>query len=98
IQAGGIIVIWTVVFYAILTYMPVFTARYSKLGAAAALWSNALSLLVLALTIPFFGALADRVGRKPLLLAGAIGFALLSYPLFLVVVNSSAMLPVVVAQ
>ena len=98
LQAGGIIVIWTVAYYAILTYMPVFTAQYSKLGSAAALWSNALSLLVLALTIPFFGALADRIGRKPLLLAGAIGFALLSYPLFLVIVNSSAMLPVVLAQ
>lgn len=97
-KAGGIIVIWTVAYYAILTYMPVFTAHYSKLGASAALWSNALSLLVLALTIPFFGALADRVGRKPLLLAGAAGFALLSYPLFLVIVNSSAMLPVILAQ
>ena len=97
-KASGIIVIWTVAYYAILTYMPVFTAHYSKLGASAALWSNALSLLVLALTIPFFGALADRVGRKPLLLAGAIGFALLSYPLFLVIVNSSAVLPVVLAQ
>ena len=97
-RACGIIVIWTVAYYAILTYMPVFTAHYSRLGASVALWSNALSLLVLALTIPFFGALADRVGRKPLLLAGAIGFALLSYPLFLVIVNSSAMLPVVLAQ
>lgn len=97
-KAGGIIVIWTVAYYAILTYMPVFTAHYSKLGTSAALWSNALSLLVLALTIPFFGALADRVGRKPLLLAGAAGFALLSYPLFPVIVNSSAMLPVILAQ
>lgn len=97
-KASGIIVIWTVAYYAVLTYMPVFTAHYSKLGASAALWSNALSLLVLAITIPFFGGLADRVGRKPLLLAGAIGFALLSYPLFLVIVNSSAALPVILAQ
>jgi len=98
VKAGGIIVIWTVAYYAILTYMPVFTAQYSRLGASAALWSNALSLLVLAVTIPFFGVLADRVGRKPLLLAGAIGFTLLSYPLFLVIVNSDGMLPVVLAQ
>ena len=97
-KAGGVIVIWTVAYYAILTYMPVFTAHYSKLGASAALWSNALSLLVLALTIPFFGTLADRVGRKPLLLIGAAGFALLSYPLFLVIVNSSTMFPVILAQ
>jgi MHS family proline/betaine transporter-like MFS transporter len=97
-RASGIIVIWTVAYYAILTYMPVFTARYSHLGASAALWSNALSLLVLALTIPFFGALADRVGRKPLLLASAVGFALLSYPLFLVIVKSASALPVILAQ
>ena len=72
-QASGIIVIWTVAYYAILTYMPVFTARYSHLGPAAALWSNALSLFVLAVTIPAFGLLggpdraqapaADRRGR-----------------------------------
>jgi MHS family proline/betaine transporter-like MFS transporter len=97
-QASGIIVIWTVAYYAILTYMPVFTARYSHLGPAAALWSNALSLFVLAVTIPFFGMLADRIGRKPLLLIGAGGFALLSYPLFLLIVNSESVLPIVLAQ
>jgi len=97
-QASGIIVIWTVAYYAILTYMPVFTARYSHLGAGAALWSNALSLLVLAVTIPFFGALADRIGRKPLLLVGAGGFLLLSYPLFLMIVNSQSAAPIVLAQ
>ncbi|MES2292434.1 MAG: MFS transporter [Pseudomonadota bacterium] len=97
-QASGIIVIWTVAYYAILTYMPVFTARYSHLGPAAALWSNALSLFVLAVTIPFFGTLADRIGRKPLLLIGAGGFALLSYPLFLLIVKSEGVLPVVLAQ
>ena len=98
LQAGGIIVIWTVAYYAILTYMPVFTARYSHLGPAAALWSNALSLFVLAVTIPVFGLLADRIGRKPLLLIGAGGFALLSYPLFLLIVKSEGALPVVLAQ
>ena len=97
-QASGIIVIWTVAYYAILTYMPVFTAHYSHLGPAAALWSNALSLFVLAVTIPVFGLLADRIGRKPLLLIGAGGFALLSYPLFLLIVKSEGALPIVLAQ
>ena len=97
-QAIGVTVIWTVAYYAILTYMPVFTAHYSKLGPAAALWSNALSLLVLALATPLFGSLADRVGRKALMIAGAAGFALLTYPLFLVIVNSQVMAPIIVAQ
>ena len=97
-QASGIIVIWTVAYYAILTYMPVFTAHYSSLGPAAALWSSALSLFVLAVTIPFFGAMADRIGRKPLLLVGAGGFLLLSYPLFLLIVKSQDAFPIVLAQ
>jgi MHS family proline/betaine transporter-like MFS transporter len=97
-RAIGITVIWTVAYYAILTYMPVFTAHFSRLGPAAALWSNALSLLILALATPLFGGLADRVGRKPLLLAGAAGFAVLTYPLFLLIVNSPAMAPIILAQ
>jgi MHS family proline/betaine transporter-like MFS transporter len=98
VQAGGIIVIWTVAYYAILTYMPVFTARYSHLGQSAALWSNALSLFILAVTIPVFGGLADRIGRKPLLLIGGAGFLLLSYPLFLLIVNSQSATPIILAQ
>jgi MFS transporter, MHS family, proline/betaine transporter len=97
-RAIGITVIWTVAYYAVLTYMPVFTAHFSRLGPAAALWSNALSLFVLAVTTPLFGGLADRVGRKPLLLAGAAGFALLTYPLFLLIVSSKSMLPIILAQ
>jgi MHS family proline/betaine transporter-like MFS transporter len=97
-QAIGVTVIWTIAYYAILTYMPVFTAHFSRLGPAAALWSNALSLLVLALATPLFGGLADRIGRKPLMIAGAAGFAILTYPLFLVIVNSQTMAPIILAQ
>ena len=97
-RAIGITVIWTVAYYAILTYMPVFTAHFSRLGPAAALWSNALSLFILAVTTPLFGSLADRVGRKPLLLVSAAGFVLLTYPLFLLIVSSATMLPIILAQ
>ncbi len=97
-QAIGITVIWTVAYYAVLTYMPVFTAHFSRLGPAAALWSNALSLFVLALATPLFGGLADRIGRKPLMIAGAAGFAVLTYPLFLLIVRSQTMAPIFLAQ
>ena len=34
------------------------------------------------LTVPFFGALSDRVGRRPLYLAGAVVPTLWAFPLF----------------
>ena len=39
--------------------------------------------------IPPLGALSDRIGRKPLLAASCVGFALLSYPLFLLMNQKS---------
>jgi MFS family permease len=33
-------------------------------------------------TIPFFGALSDRVGRRPVYLFGAVATAVIAYPLF----------------
>lgn len=40
-------------------------------------------MALLALLIPLMGAWSDRIGQPPLLLAGAAGIALLSYPCFL---------------
>ena len=80
-NAFGFTVIWTVSFYVMLSYMPTFTARYAGLTPTQALWSNAAALAVMVATIPLFGLLSDRIGRKPLLLACCVGFALLSYPL-----------------
>jgi MFS transporter, MHS family, shikimate and dehydroshikimate transport protein len=39
--------------------------------------------------IPLFGALSDRVGRKPVYLFGAISTAVLAYPLFLLLDTGS---------
>ncbi|WP_344782530.1 MFS transporter [Microbacterium kribbense] len=47
-----------------------------------ALWAFAFSQLFAAVAIPAFGALSDRVGRKPVMLAGYIGMAVLAFPLF----------------
>jgi MHS family proline/betaine transporter-like MFS transporter len=47
--------------------------------------------------IPPLGALSDRIGRKPLLITGAVGFAVFAYPLFLLL-NSGALAAAIAAH
>ena len=79
-RAFGFTVLWTVSYYIFLNYMPSFTERYASLSRTQALWSNTIGLTVLVLAIPVWGALSDRVGRRPLLLACCAAFLLLPWP------------------
>ena len=97
-NAFGFTVIWTVSFYVMLSYMPTFTARYAGLTPTQALWSNAAALAVMVATIPLFGLLSDRIGRKPLLLACCVGFALLSYPLFHLILGGASLFSIFAVQ
>ena len=97
-QAFGFTVIWTVSFYVMLSYMPTFTARHAGLTPTEALWSNAAALTVLVGAIPLFGLLSDRIGRKPLLLACCLGFAVLSYPLFRLILGGASLSSILMVQ
>jgi MFS transporter, MHS family, proline/betaine transporter len=97
-KAFGFTVLWTSAYYMMLTYMPTFTQHHVGLTRTEALWSNTLGLLVLVLVIPFAGALSDRFGRKPLLLACCLSFALLSHLLFDFMITQGSLAVVVGAQ
>jgi MHS family proline/betaine transporter-like MFS transporter len=81
-KAFGFTILWTVAYYVMLTYLPTFTQKYAGLSAQAALWSNTVALVVLMLAIPLMGRLSDRIGRKPMLLFCCLGFVVLAYPGF----------------
>lgn len=50
------------------------------------------------LTIPFWGALSDRIGRKPLLLASSVLVSLLAWPLFRLITQVGGLGAVMTAQ
>jgi MHS family proline/betaine transporter-like MFS transporter len=86
----GLSIVWTVSFYVFLNYLPSFLPKYAGTSPAAALWANTAGLFVMMLAIPAWGLISDRIGRRPLLLAGAIAFLLLPYPLFSLLVSGAS--------
>ena len=97
LQIAGLVVIHNVGFYVVFTYLPTYFTKTLHFGKADAFLSMAVaSVVALAVILPL-AALSDRIGRKPLLLAGAIGFAVFAYPLFLLL-NSGSLAAAVAAH
>jgi len=84
-RAFGFTVLWTVAFYVMLTFMPSYLNTVVKLPLNLALISNTIQLLFFIIMIPVFGALSDRYGRKPFLIASAVGFLVFTYPVFILI-------------
>lgn len=97
-RAFGFTIVWTVIFYIFLVYMPTFSSTYAKLSSAEALWSNTIGLIMLVVGIPIMGLLSDRVGRKPLLLACCAAFVVLPYPIFSLLLSRPSFAVIIAIQ
>jgi MFS family permease len=72
----------TISFYVILLYMPTYATTQLGFSLGDAFTAQSIALACLILVVPLFGALSDRVGRKPIMM-GALGlYVCLPYPLF----------------
>ncbi|WP_102143565.1 MFS transporter [Mycobacterium hubeiense] len=97
LQVIGMMIIFNVGYYMVFTYLPTYfikTLHFSKTAAFASI--TLASLVALVLILPL-AALSDRVGRRPLLIAGALGFAVFAYPLFLLL-NSGSLAAAITAH
>ena len=90
--------LWTVGFYIVLTYMPTFMQQQLKIPASQALLAAAAGQLLLAVLIPFSGALSDRIGRRPLLITACAVFVIGIVPMFKFVVSVHEFWAVLVNQ
>ena len=78
----GLNTAFAVGFYMAFVYVTTYIRQFDHIAQAAALDINTVAMLVTLVLIPLLGALSDRVGRKPILIAATLGMFVLSWPLF----------------
>lgn len=79
-------------FYFLSGYFPSYVQTAGELSREASLGANASALLLYAILMPIAGAVGDRVGRRPMLIAGSAALAVLVYPCFLLVTSGDVAL------
>jgi MHS family proline/betaine transporter-like MFS transporter len=94
---AGIATLHATAFYIVFTFMVGFISTTIGRGSSMALVSTFIAGALGLTIIPFAGALSDRVGRRPVLLAGGLGFLILSYPMF-ALVSTGHVLAIIVGQ
>ncbi len=78
----GLVICGTISFYVVLVYMPTFAKTQLGIPLADAFVAQVIGLICLTLVTPLSGTLSDSIGRKPILMAAAIAYFVLLYPLF----------------
>jgi MFS transporter, MHS family, proline/betaine transporter len=79
----GLVWLHGVAFYLLYVYLTTYLVTVTPAPLATVLWLNTGCMTLLALLIPVMGSWSDRIGQPPLMIVGAAGLALLSYPCFL---------------
>ncbi len=89
LQVIGMFIIFNVGYYVVFTFLQPYLITTLKFSKTQAFTSMTLATFVALVLILPLAALSDRVGRKPMLIAGSVAFAILGYPLFLLLNSGS---------
>ncbi|MFE2507773.1 MFS transporter [Streptomyces naganishii] len=81
LQVVGMTVGLTVAYYAWAVSAPQYAISSRGLDPAGALWAGLAANVVFLVALPLWGALSDRIGRKPVLLVCSLGTVAVIFPL-----------------
>lgn len=68
--------------YLLITYVPAYLTRSVGFSASEALRFSTMVVILMIVLLPIVGAISDRVGRKPVMLASTILYVLVPIPAF----------------
>ncbi|MEO3809884.1 MFS transporter [Sphaerisporangium sp. B11E5] len=69
-------------YYLVQVFVLSYLTQVLKLPSSVGLTANVVATLVAIVTVPLFGALSDRVGRRPVWFGGSALLAVFAFPLF----------------
>lgn len=92
LQVIGMTVGLTVAYYAWAISAPAYAISALGIDATGALWASVFANLIFIAVLPLWGKLSDRVGRKPVLIAGNLGLVILLFPIGALVRDSAQQL------
>jgi MHS family alpha-ketoglutarate permease-like MFS transporter len=82
LRVVGITIAGTLTYYVWISYMPGYANAAVGIPLSEALLANTIAIAYFLCLLPFVALLSDRFGRKPTLLAFAIGFVVIAFPAF----------------
>lgn len=94
----GLVLSSTIMFYVVLIYMPTYAKTQLHIPLNDAFRAQVAGLVCLTVLVPFFGALSDRIGRRPVLLLASLLYLVLPWPLMDWVLSEPTMARLVVMQ
>ena len=80
--AFGATLTYGVGFYTVLSYLPSYLKTVGGFKADDIFKVTAVVLVAHIIALPIWGAISDRIGRRPVLIAASVALALLTYPGF----------------
>lgn len=85
----GLLVGSSATYYLLITYMPTYISQFMYTSLSSAFVVNTSVIAINLLLCPIVGKLIDKVGRRKCLIIGCLGFLILSYPVFALLIQQT---------
>jgi MFS transporter, MHS family, shikimate and dehydroshikimate transport protein len=79
-------------YYIYTVFILAFVSQYTQIPKSDVLLVVMLAALFNIVSIPFWGAVSDRIGRRPVFIGGALFIAITAYPFFVMAMSGSLVL------
>ena len=84
----GFVLLMNIAYYTVLSFLPSYLSTTLGHSTSQSNFTLVIIMLIMTVLLAPLGALSDRIGRKPLLIAACVGFFILPIPLFHLITTS----------